>query len=96
MASERIAGRDSFGRAAAAHRRSEEGVAVVVVIALLAILLVYVAGNARTLHLLSRDIKLVEQQQLRRIAEPGPRRNSIPTNVVGHIEGPASARPESP
>ena len=69
-------------RSARLHRRGEDGMAVVVVIALLAILLIYVTGNARTLHLLGRDVKLVEQQQLRRLAAAGSRTNLIQTNVV--------------
>lgn len=46
-------------------RRSEQGVAVVVVLALLAILMLYVAANVRSLRIMSQEIKLVEQRQLR-------------------------------
>lgn len=46
-------------------RRSEQGVAVVVVLALLTILMLYIAANVRSLHIMSQEIKLVEQRQLR-------------------------------
>ncbi len=49
-------------------RRAEEGSAVIVVLALLAIVLVYVAGNIGTLNHLGRDLALVERQQLHRLA----------------------------
>ena len=49
-------------------RRAERGSAVLVVLALLAIILVYVAYNVRTLDLLRQDVRLVERQQLRRLA----------------------------
>lgn len=56
--------------------RSRDGTAVIVVIAILSILLIFVAGNLRTLHLLRRDLKLVETQQTNRIAVMGPVTNS--------------------
>lgn len=46
-------------------RRHEQGVAVIVVLALLAILLLYVTANVRSLRIMSQEIKLVEQRQLR-------------------------------
>lgn len=49
-------------------RRNERGMAVIAVIGLIAILLIYVAGNARTLHLLGKEIKLHETRQVRRLA----------------------------
>ena len=52
------------------HRRDERGSAVVVVITLLAIILIYIAGNARTLQHLDREVKLIERKQVRRIASP--------------------------
>lgn len=46
-------------------RRHERGVAVVVVLALLAILMLYITANVRSLRIMSQEIKLVEQRQLR-------------------------------
>ncbi len=61
------------------HRRTgERGMAVIVVIAIVAILLIYIGGNLRTLHLLSRDLKLVEQRQIRRLSNPNPATNAPP------------------
>ena len=46
-------------------RRRKQGVAVVVVLALLAILMLYITANVRSLRIMSQEIKLVEQRQLR-------------------------------
>ena len=61
------------------HHQHERGMAVIVVIALLSIIFLYVMFNARTLHYLKRDLRLVEQQQtnrwhsaLRMPGGPGP------------------------
>jgi len=51
--------------------------AVIIVLAFLAIILIYLAGNARTLHWLARDLKLVEQKQVRRLAGMNVKTNSI-------------------
>jgi hypothetical protein len=59
-------------------RPAQRGVAVIVVLALLAIILLYVGANARTLYYLGRELKLVERQQLQRLAQPFPRTNSLP------------------
>lgn len=48
-----------------------DGSAVIVVMAFLAILLICVAGNLRTLHLLRNDLKLVEKAQTNRLAVAG-------------------------
>jgi hypothetical protein len=42
--------------------------ATIVVIAILSILLIFAMGNAKTLHYLGRNLKLVEEQQKHRIA----------------------------
>ena len=55
-------------RCSPVSRRRQHGSAVIVVIALVAIVLIYVAGNVRTLHFLTREVKLVEQRQVRRLA----------------------------
>jgi hypothetical protein len=49
------------------HRPRQQGMAVIVVIALLSIIFLYVMANARTLHYLKRDLRLVEQQQTNRL-----------------------------
>jgi hypothetical protein len=60
-----------------AVRRRQDGMAVIVVIALIAILFVYVAGNVRTLYLLARDVKLVEEKQVRRITPMPGKTNAV-------------------
>ena len=54
-------------RAFNSTHKSEDGTAVLVLLIFLAILLLYTAFNLRTLHLLGRDVKLVDQQQIRRL-----------------------------
>ena len=50
-------------------RRGERGSAVIVVIALLAIVLLYLGANVRTLNSLGRELKLIERQQTRRLEQ---------------------------
>ena len=57
------------------HSRS--GMAVIVVLAFLAIILIYLAANARTLHWLERDLKLLEQKQVQRLEGANVKTNSI-------------------
>jgi hypothetical protein len=66
-------------------RRRENGMAVIVVISLLAIILIYLAGNMRCLNLLKRDLTLIDRQQTRRLAAAPTKAG---TNAV-----PASAMP---
>ena len=61
------------------RRRREGGSAVIVVMALLAIILVYVAGNLRTLNSLGRELKLLEHQQTRRLQAMAQATNAPPT-----------------
>ena len=42
---------------------SRSGMAVIVVLTLLALLFIYIAANARTLHHLGRELKLLDRQQ---------------------------------
>ena len=63
-------------------RRRQSGSAVIVVMALLAIILVYVAGNLRTLNNLGRELKLVERQQTRRLQRATQTTNTPPAITV--------------
>jgi hypothetical protein len=71
-------------------RRCQSGSAVIVVMALLAIILVYVAGNLRTLNSLGRELKLLELQQTRRLQTAAPRTNSLAVTTVGTNSVPQS------
>jgi len=63
------------------QRRQESGMAVIVVMILLSIILIYVAGNLRMLRHLSRDVRLVEHKQIRRLeATNAPTRFLAVTN----------------
>jgi hypothetical protein len=55
--------------------RREGGSAVIVVIALLAIVLIYLAANIRTLSALGRELRVVEQKQTQRLAHSIVRTN---------------------
>ena len=72
--------------------RSADGMAVIVVIAILSIILIFVAGNLRALHLLRSNLRLIEKQQTNRLAHTGLMTNSPPvTNAL-----PASGDSHSP
>ena len=62
--------------------RRHSGSAVIVVMALLAIILVYVAGNLKTLANLGRELKLLERQQIRRLQIVSPRTNAPPAITI--------------
>ena len=63
-------------------RRRQSGSAVIVVMALLAIILIYVAGNLRTLNNLGRELKLDERQQTRRLQRAAQATNTPPAITV--------------
>jgi len=48
-------------------RRSEHGMATVIFIALLAIMLILVTAESRALIQLRREVKLLQQQQIKRL-----------------------------
>ncbi len=62
------------------HRQS--GSAVIIVMTLLALILIYVAGNLRTLTNLGRELKLVERQQIHRLQNTTPKTNSAPAITI--------------
>lgn len=49
------------------RRQRQRGVAVLVVLTLLAILLIFIAGNVRALRCLDQELKLVERRQIKRL-----------------------------
>jgi hypothetical protein len=61
------------------HR--QDGIAVLSVLGLIAIVMVYVAANVRTLHSLDGELKLVERRQIHRLQTATKAANSLnPTN----------------
>ena len=72
------------------HASRQSGSAVIVVMALLAIILVYVAGNLRTLNSLDRELKLLERQQIRRLQAATQATHSPPAAVPGNSSVPNS------
>jgi len=71
-------------------RRRQAGSAVIVVMALLAIILVYLAANLRTLDSLGRELKLLERQQTRRLQTATATTNSPSATTVGTNSVPKS------
>jgi hypothetical protein len=57
------------------NRKGERGMATVVFIALLAIMMILVTAESHALFRLHREVKLLEQQQIKRL-------NNLPTNSV--------------
>jgi hypothetical protein len=49
------------------HRSDQRGSAVLIFLILLSVMLVLVAANGRTLNSLKREIRLIEQSQVRRL-----------------------------
>ncbi len=64
-----------------ARRRSERGMATLIFIALLAIMVVLVTVEVRSLFRLHIEVKLVEQHQLKRLNTP--QTNSATSNMAG-------------
>ncbi len=60
----------------------QSGSAVIVVMALVAIILVYVAGNLKTLANLGRELKLLERQQIRRLQTVSVGTNAPPAITI--------------
>jgi len=66
--------------------------AVIAVIAILSFLLIFVAGNLRTLYLLRADLQLVERQQTNRLAQV-----YLATNTMSFVHPAGSTNaPNSP
>jgi hypothetical protein len=63
-------------------RRREAGSAVIVVFALLAIILVYVASNLRTINSLGRELKVLERQQIHRLQALTQTTNTPPATTI--------------
>jgi len=60
----------------------QSGSAVIVIMALLAILLLYMAYNLKTLANLGRELRLLERQQTRRLQTAAPKTNSPPALII--------------
>ncbi len=69
-------------RARRASRRNERGLATMMFIILLAIMMILVLAESRALYHLHREVKFLEQQQLKRL-NPAPA--AAPTNTVTPI-----------
>jgi hypothetical protein len=71
------------GPGPALRKRSEDGMATIIFITLLAIMMILVTAEARALFHLHREVKFLEQQQIKRL-------NTIPTNTVTAAQSSAS------
>ena len=66
------------------YRSGERGMATVVFIALLAIMMILVTAESRALYRLHREVKLLEQQQIKRLN--GSLTNTIPSATANMIK----------
>ena len=57
-------------QSAVSGQRSARGSATVLVLALVAIMMVFLTANQRVLHNLKREVRLVEQKQLKKFQPP--------------------------
>ena len=60
------------------NSKRESGSATILVLALVAILMVYLTTNQRVLHTLKREVRLVEQQQLKKFQPPAAKPVAVP------------------
>ena len=60
---------------------NRSGLATIIVLAVIAIMLVYITANVRALNTLDKELKLVEQKQIKRLAEQNAKVLSI-TNTA--------------
>ena len=68
----RVASRNGVGRPG-----GERGSATILVLALVAIMMVFLTANQRVLHSLKREVRLIEQQQLKKF-QPPPAKPAAP------------------
>ena len=61
---------EQFRTRPGAPKRSERGMATVIFIALLAIMMILVTAESRALFHLHREVKFLEQQQIKRLNVP--------------------------
>ena len=66
-------------------QRTKAGMAVIVVVTLLAIILLYIAYNARTLYHLGRELQLLDQKQNRRLSQTVLRSNAVPATTSRQV-----------
>ena len=72
---------DHFTRGSGAPKRSEDGMATLMFIVLLSIMLILVTTESGALFHLHREVKLLEQQQIKRL-------NASQTNSIRRAELP--------
>jgi hypothetical protein len=75
-----------------ASRHGERGSLVIMLMILLAIMLVYVHANVRTLDTLKAEIKVVEKRQIKRLATIGNATNAVP----GQAQSPSTTTSPKP
>ena len=68
------------GRGPAAPKRNEGGMATIIFITLLAIMMILVTVETSALIRLHREVKLLEQQQIKRLN--GPQTNSVTSTIT--------------
>jgi hypothetical protein len=67
----------------ASSQRPRSGLAVIVVMGIIAIIMIFVAGNLKSLARLGQELKLLERRQVRRLQT-----SAAGTNQLFHAEAP--------
>jgi len=62
---------------ASTQSRRQDGVAVLVILVLLSVMLLYVMANVKSVHLLGRELKQIEQRQVQRWNSMAAETNSV-------------------
>jgi hypothetical protein len=62
--------------------QNQSGVAVIVMVVLIAVVLIYLAVTARTLHWLGRELRLIEKQQIRQATNAPARPPTAPSAAI--------------
>ena len=72
-------------------RRRQTGSAVIIILALLALMLIYIAANSRTLFSLGQELKLLERQQIHRLETTTAKTNATASATLSTNDAQLSA-----
>lgn len=76
--------------------RRNHGSAVVVMIVLLGLMLIFVFANVKTLHFMSRELKLIEKRQLQRLSATTPATHQTTSDSTNAIPSTAPVPEPAP
>lgn len=83
-------------RQQASRIQSQRGSAVIIIMGLIALILIYVAANVRTLTNLGRELRLLERQQTMRLQHLAPKARAPGETAVTNQLPAVVAKPAAP